>query len=65
MLFQQVSKLNCEKCRLKTEHYVQILDGMVLMCRCLKCGRVRMNPQLTREELQPYPPDDATPVYVC
>lgn len=37
---------------------------MVLMCRCLKCGKVRMNPQLTREELQPCPADDGKPVYM-
>ena len=65
MLLQQILKLNCETCRLKTEHYVQIWNGMVVLCRCLKCGRVRMNPQLTREELRPYPADDGKPVYVC
>ncbi|MDG7006896.1 MAG: hypothetical protein JRN06_01480 [Nitrososphaerota archaeon] len=65
MLLQQVLKLNCETCRLKTEHYVQIWNGMAMMCRCLKCGKVRMKPQLTREELRPYPADESKPVYVC
>jgi uncharacterized Zn finger protein len=64
LLLQQILKLNCERCGLKTEHYVQIWNGMALMCECLKCGRARMNPSLTREELQPYPADDHNPVYV-
>ena len=64
MLLQQILKLNCQGCRLKTEHYVQIWNGMVLTCECLKCGKVRASPQLTREELQPYPMDDGTPAYL-
>ena len=64
MLLQQILKLNCEKCRLKTEHYVQIQNDVVLVCRCLKCGQMRVNPSLTEEELRSYPPDDRKPVYV-
>lgn len=64
MLLQQIVKLNCERCRLKTEHYVQIWNDMVLMCECLKCGKVRTNPSFTREELQPFPADNRSPVYV-
>ena len=64
MLLQQIMRLNCERCRLRTEHYVQIWNGVVLMSHCLKCGQMRTNPDLTKEELQSYPPDDRKPVYV-
>lgn len=61
LLLQQIVKLNCERCRLRTEHYVQIRDGTLLVCRCLSCGQTRRN---LVEEDRSYPSDDRRPMYV-
>ena len=64
MLLQQIVKLNCERCRLKTEHYIQVRDGAILVCRCLKCGNLKRSPFGIGEEPESYPSDDRRPVYV-
>ena len=61
MLLERILKLNCERCRLRTEHYIQIRDGIILFCRCLRCGQLKRN---IGEENHTYPPDELKPIYV-
>ena len=64
LLLEQIRKLNCEGCLLKTEHYVQKSDSEVLFSRCLKCGRVTSG-TIERQKIgQDFPTDDQRPVYV-
>lgn len=40
---EQILKQDCGRCRLKTEHYVKMRDGLPLMLCCLRCGQLRKN----------------------
>ena len=62
MLTEQIVKLDCERCRLRTEHYVLDYGDRPALARCLKCGRVTTNFVLVRHE--PYPTDNRKPIYV-
>jgi late competence protein required for DNA uptake (superfamily II DNA/RNA helicase) len=64
LLLQQILKLNCERCKLRTEHYVQMRDGAVVLCRCLRCGQPKMKQSLAEEDPRSYPQDDRRPIYV-
>ena len=62
MLTEQIVKLDCERCKLRTEHYVLDYGDRPTLVRCLKCGHGSMN--LVLAEHEPYPSDDRKPVYV-
>ena len=55
-----IVKLNCEKCKLRTEH-VRIYSGAEdkFRYKCLKCGNVRESS--FEERLNNYPDDDSMP----
>jgi uncharacterized Zn finger protein len=63
LLTEQIVKMDCDRCKLRTEHYVLDYGDTPALVRCLKCGHVTRNigVQLKHE---PYPSDDRKPVYV-
>lgn len=65
MLLQRIAKLDCETCKLRTEHYVQSRDGVAVLCRCLRCGQVKKENLLSGpQEEGLYPEDNRRPIYV-
>jgi hypothetical protein len=64
LLLEQVRKLNCDGCKLKTEHYLVTKDDTVVDCRCLKCGQRKGEIQFVAEGHESYPVDESRPVYV-
>ena len=64
MLTEQISKLDCDVCRLKTEHYVLVSGDTPVMSRCLRCGRAQENPRIIINNPESYPSDNRKPVYV-
>jgi hypothetical protein len=63
MLLQRIAKLDCGMCKLRTEHYLQSRDGVVVFCRCLRCGQIRKE-SLLSEPQEMYPEDERRPLYV-
>ncbi len=64
MLLEQISKLNCDGCKLKTEHYL-VTDGDTLIdCHCLKCGQRNGAVQFVAESHESYPMDPSRPAYI-
>ena len=64
MLLQRIAKLDCETCKLRTEHYVQSRDGASVLCRCLMCGQLRKENLLSEPQEKLYPEDNRRPLYV-
>ena len=65
MLLEKIRKLNCDGCKLRTEHYLLSYDDTLILCRCLKCGRLEKDVQVISESTsQPYPTDESRPIYV-
>jgi hypothetical protein len=64
LLREQIVKMGCDRCRLRTEHYVVDYGDRTALVRCLRCGHVTTNsgPQYVSHE--PYPEDDRKPLYV-
>ena len=62
LLAEQIVKLDCERCKLRTEHYVLDYGDRPVLVRCLRCGHVTTNSVLVEHE--PYPADDRKPIYV-
>ena len=65
MLAEQIEKMDCDRCKLKTEHYVLDYGERLVLCRCLRCGQVKSNPRFSSESREPYPVDDRKPIYVA
>ena len=63
MLSEQIVKMDCNRCKLRTEHYIIDYGDTPMLCKCLRCGQVKKNPALS-ENKRPYPIDDIKPVYV-
>lgn len=64
LLKELIVKMDCERCKLQTEHYVVDYGDRPALVRCLRCGHVTMNPGLQYVFHEPYPVDDRKPVYV-
>jgi hypothetical protein len=65
LLLEQIRKLNCDGCRLRTEHYILSDGDALIACRCLKYGLLQKNVQLASASVdQPYPVDESRPIYV-
>ena len=59
LMTQEILPLNCEKCRLRTEHArIRTPDG-TFSYRCLKCGNMRSSANESEEKN--YPKDDTMP----
>lgn len=65
MLAEQIVKMDCDRCKLRTEHYVLEYGDRLVLCRCLRCGQVKRNPGFHPESKEPYPVDDRKPIYVA
>ena len=64
MLSEQIVKMDCDRCKLRTEHYILDYGDAPMLCKCLRCGQVKKNPAFISENKRPYPIDDIKPVYV-
>ena len=64
MLTEQIVKMDCERCKLKTEHYLLDYGDTPMFCRCLRCGQVNKYPGLSAQIREPYLEDNCKPVYV-
>jgi uncharacterized Zn finger protein len=64
MLLERISKLDCDTCKLRTEHYVQSRAGAAVVCRCLRCGHARRENLLSEAQERLYPEDNGRPLYV-
>ncbi len=64
MLLEQIRKLNCDGCKLRTEHYIVSDEDNLIVCRCQKCGRIERDIQFVTESVEAYPLDKSKPVYV-
>lgn len=63
MLTEQITRMDCDRCRLQTEHYVLDYGDIPALVRCMRCGHV--TPNLGTPILhEPYPIDDRRPIYV-
>jgi uncharacterized Zn finger protein len=65
LLVEQIVKMDCDRCKLKTEHYILDYGDVPMLCRCMRCGQVKKNPGLRPENKAPYPIEDRRPVYVA
>ena len=63
LLTEQIVKLDCDRCKLKTEHYVVDYGGSPTLVRCLRCGQVKNNPEVQSHN-EKYPDDSHKPIYV-
>lgn len=64
MLREQIMKMDCDRCRLRTEHYVVDYGDRPALVRCLRCGHVEsVNSGLSHVCHEPYPVDDRKPLY--
>lgn len=55
--------MDCDRCRLQTEHYVLDYGDRPTLVRCMRCGHVTTNMGIpVKHEL--YPMDNRKPVYV-
>jgi len=64
LLAEQIVKMDCDRCRLRTEHYLLDYGDTPMLCRCLRCGQVKKYPGLSAQTKEPYPEDNLKPVYV-
>jgi hypothetical protein len=66
LLLEQIKKLNCDSCKLRTEHYLlSNEDGTLVLCRCLRCGRTYKDAKFVIERPEhSYPTDESRPIYV-
>lgn len=64
MLREQIVKMDCDRCKLQTEHYVLDYGDRPALIRCLRCGHVSTNLGFAYESHEPYPVDNRRPVYV-
>jgi uncharacterized Zn finger protein len=64
LLLEQIRKLDCDRCKLKTEHYLLTNEETVVTLRCLMCGQPKGNIQFVAESHKSYPADESRPVYV-
>jgi uncharacterized Zn finger protein len=64
LLLEQIRKLNCDGCRLRTEHYIVSDGDSLIACRCLKCGQLKGDIQRMNESDEAYPIDESRPIYV-
>lgn len=55
--------MDCDRCKLRTEHYVLDYGDRPALVRCLRCGHVTANAGIPLEH-EPYPADDRRPIYV-
>ena len=63
MLAEQIVKMDCDRCKLRTEHYVLDYGDKPALLRCLRCGHVTTNTGVPVGH-EPYPVDDRRPIYV-
>jgi len=56
--------MDCDRCKLRTEHYILDYGDTPMLCKCLRCGQVKRNPAFISENKGPYPIDDIRPIYV-
>lgn len=65
MLLEQIGKLDCDRCKLRTEHYFLSDDGNLILTRCLRCGAAKTGAEAASGEVQEaYPVDESRPAYV-
>jgi len=64
LLREQIVKMDCDRCRLRTEHYVVDYGDGPALVRCLRCGHVTTNSGPRYASHKPYPEDDRKPLYV-
>lgn len=64
MLREQIVKMDCDRCRLRTEHYVVDYGDRPALVRCLRCGHVTTSSGFSSSDHKPYPKDDLKPVYL-
>lgn len=55
--------MDCDRCKLRTEHYVLDYGDTLALVRCLRCGHVARNMGIPVKH-EPYPSDDRRPIYV-
>jgi uncharacterized Zn finger protein len=65
LLTEQIVKMDCDRCKLKTEHYLLDYRDRPVLCRCLRCGQVKRSPEFSSENRESYPVDDRKPIYVA
>jgi uncharacterized Zn finger protein len=65
LLREQIVKMDCDRCKLTTEHYLLDYGYRPVLCRCLRCGHVTTNPGSFPVGHEPYPIDDRKPIYVA
>ena len=63
MLAEHIAKMDCDRCKLRTEHYVLDYGGKPALTRCLRCGHVTATTGVPVDH-EPYPTDDRKPIYV-
>jgi uncharacterized Zn finger protein len=63
LLREQIVKMDCDRCRLRTRRYVVDYGERPALVRCLRCGHVTTNPG-TYVNHEPHPMDDRKPVYM-
>ena len=56
--------MDCERCKLKTEHYLVDSGGKEVLCRCMRCGYISISNAFPTEGHEPYPIDSRRPLYV-
>jgi len=61
---EQIVRMDCERCKLKTEHYLVESDRKEVLCRCMRCGRISVDAVVSSEGHEPYPVDSRRPIYV-
>jgi hypothetical protein len=64
LLREQIVKMDCERCKLRTEHYVVDYGDRPGLIRCLGCGHVTTSSGLGYASHWSYLLDDRKPVYV-
>ncbi len=65
LLREQIVRMDCERCKLKTEHYLVDNGEKELLCRCMRCGYITMSTVFFTEGHEPYPIDSRRPLYVA
>ena len=64
MLTEQIVKMDCDNCRLRTEHYLLDYGDTPMLCRCLRCGQVKKYPGIATQIKETYAEDNRRPIYV-
>jgi uncharacterized Zn finger protein len=64
LLREQIVKMDCSRCKLKTEHYVLDYGDRPALTRCMRCGHVTTDLGFSYASHEPYPVDDRRPIYV-